>query len=138
MNKASRGFTLIEILVVLTLVGLSAGIALPQFFAMAKRVELNAQRANLITEIDNLGYLAYSTGQATTLDTSNQSGKSQPINPLPVKPPPGWQLQTTAPIVYTFNGICQGGTLTLISPDGNREVFQLTSPTCNIKVNEAS
>lgn len=42
--------------------------------------------------------------------------------------PPGWQIELPQPINYSFNGICSGGTLTLLGPDGYREQFVLAPP----------
>ncbi len=126
MQKLIKGFTLIEILVVLVIVGLLAGVALPRFYAISERYEIAAQRENLLTEIGTLGYRAYSSGQPAELTSSAASAAAN----APVRIPPGWRIQTTPAIRYSFNGICSGGTLTLLGPGDFREEFQLKPPLC--------
>ncbi len=121
----STGFTLIEILVVLVVIGLLAGVALPRFYAISQRYEIATQRASLLTEIGNLGYRAYNSGQPVELGSLAAANKTSPVSV-----PRGWQIEAPRPIRYSFNGICSGGKLTLLGPEGFREELHLAPPLC--------
>ncbi len=119
-----RGFTLIEILVVLVVVGLMAGLALPRLFAMAQRFEWASQREQLRVDVANLGYQAYRNGRSQVLDAAARPDAAV------LHVPPGWRLEVPAPIRYHFSGVCGGGRLTVFGPDGRIEQWQLAPPFC--------
>lgn len=126
------GFTLLEILVVLTIVGLLAGVALPQLQKMAASVELSNQRMNIKLAIEGLGYQAYVTGKPISLtDTAPATESTRLDQPLPI--PSGWQIRILQPVRYAINGVCSGGKISLIDPEHMRETFLLKPPQCRLE-----
>ena len=129
---AARGFTLIEMLVVLTIIAMLAGLVTPVLFHLARRYEISAQRQQILVDLAQLGYRAYLTGQPLILGESADHGAAP--GAVPAKPalalPEGWVLETPKPITYSFGGICNGGALTLIDPDKVRHDIRMKAPRC--------
>jgi hypothetical protein len=105
---------------------LLAGVALPKLFLISQRYAIAADRDKLLTEIGNLGYSAYARGKPVELISSDGVAAQDYALSIPY----GWRVEVPKTIRFNFNGICTGGTLTLSSPDGSRENFQLVAPAC--------
>ena len=124
-----NGFTLIEILVVLVIMGLLAGMTLPRLYDASRRYEIAAQREAILLEIANLNYRAYTAGQVIELLAQHDQGHTAAY---PFALPQHWRLEIPQTIRYSFNGICSGGRITLIDPDNQREDLQLAPPLCRV------
>jgi len=127
-SVVQRGFTLLEILVVMVLVGLLAATVTPSLFKTVERRQVAADRQQLIASIERLGYRSYLDGQARQLLSTNKGN----VADYPIEMPVDWRLELDAPIDYAENGICGGGRITLIEPDGSSERYLLTPPTCKL------
>ncbi|MBY0510769.1 MAG: prepilin-type N-terminal cleavage/methylation domain-containing protein [Rhodospirillaceae bacterium] len=62
-----RGFTLLEVLVVLAMVGLLSALALPQFSVISDRLDFTLKRESFERELSGLGYRAFTEGQPLVL-----------------------------------------------------------------------
>ena len=131
------GFTLVEILVVLVIVGLLAGISLPRLTTLYASVEQAGQRSALQEQIEGLGYRAYISGQAIVLDSSSAESSSTVARNYPLQLPLGWGIVLPKPIRYSSQGICSGGKLRLRLPNGAQEAFRLNPPLCRLEPGEA-
>lgn len=119
-NKTlDSGFTLIELVVVIAIMGLLTSVVVPKLYTMERSARHSAQRTAIINEIGNLGYKAFATGKPFKLDKDSA-----------LDIPEGWKILTRQPIRYDFDGICSGGTVVLVSPDGSEESMNLIPPLC--------
>lgn len=125
---AARGFTLLEMLVVLAIGALLVAIVVPGLKRMLESVELGGQRKAIVTQLDGLGYRSYASGKRYVL-----AGTPAADDAAPLDWPAGWKLEVPRPIEYAFNGQCSGGRLVLVAPDGRRESFQLRAPLCRLE-----
>lgn len=131
-----QGFTLIEILVVLVIVGLLTGIALPRLAALYASVENSSRRNAIRDQIEGLGYLAYASGKSIVLESSDASAGKEKVYPLQL--PPGWRIDLPKPLRYSSQGICGGGKLVINDPDGGREAFRLAPPLCRLEASDGN
>ena len=129
-RHAHDGFTLIEILVVLVIVGMMTSIALPRLTSLYSSVENSSQRNALRGQIEALGYMAYSSGRAIVLESTIIGGDSPKASPLQL--PEGWRIELAKPVRYASSGICTGGKLLIRDPQGGVETFELTPPLCRL------
>jgi prepilin-type N-terminal cleavage/methylation domain-containing protein len=131
-SAVNSGFTLIEMLVVLVLVGLLTAVVLPNMERMASSARHRTERDAIIGRLGELGYRAFLSGKAITL-TSSPTGASAVSASYPIKLPKGWRLQVPSPVVYAFNGICGGGEVVLLAPDHTQEKLVLRPPVCKVE-----
>lgn len=128
MEAPVRGFTLIELLVVLFLVGLLTAVVIPSMERMARSSQLKTERDAIAGRLGELGYEAFLSGKSITLSSSSSAVRGS----YPIDLPAGWELRVTRPVTFAFNGICGGGKVTLIAPDGVQEALDLVPPACEV------
>lgn len=130
-NSKVKGFTLLEVLVVLTVIGLMAMMVGPSLQRLSASVDRASSREGLIADIAGLSYRAFVLGQSFELDDDSLRYTLSDGNPL-LSVPLGWQVRITSPISYSFNGFCSGGLVNLVGPDGQVETLKLVAPTCRV------
>ena len=129
---SQRGFTLMEILIVMAVMALMVAIVGPNLPRLANRVEASTERETVHDEISGLAYRAYVLGQSFTLDAESGHRLLEDGRPL-LDIPAGWSVYADPPLVhYGFNGYCSGGKLRLLAPDGSIEHVTLSPPFCRL------
>lgn len=127
-SQRQRGYTLLEILVVILLIGLVASLVLPNLNKLYERGLAAYERNNLLRSLSAVSYLVYRQKKTTQLGTRPSSAETTP-EPSLIELPQGWEIAAEEPIVYLDNGVCLGGELTLIHGSLSRH-YRLIPPYC--------
>ena len=152
----SPGFTLLELIVVLTLISLMTMMAIPNLQRLYGTVARTTERNAILNRLANLGrqamlhrrtYLIVGSGaqDAGTKKPLPVAGPDDGDTPSPdhVSPfehhepyrmdlPEGWTLHVPAPILVRANGVCLGGEVAL-SYNGEPDVrLVLEPPYCHV------
>ena len=133
--RLQAGFTLLEVLVVLVLVGLLTALAVPNLQRMSQSVEAATRRDAVLADIGALGYRAYVIGQSFELGPATAAQLLLDGNPV-LALPAGWRITAELAVRYSFSGYCAGGTLKLQGPDGTNERLVLQPPLCRVQRSE--
>lgn len=124
-----RGYTLLELLIVILLFGLIAGLALPSLYRMYESGRLAFEKDEVIRQVASLGHAAYSRGAYYQLSRLPNEEQNPPLLELP----DGWTLAAEPPIQYYPNGVCLGGTVKITF--GHSEiVLKLDPPLCKPEI----
>ena len=130
IRRQTSGFSLLELLVVLSLLGLLTAITFPNIVNLYQSVNSRLQIDQLIDDINGLGYVAFNSTSEIVLSNipENTSRQNAPVI-LPV----GWRLAVVNPIRYLQNGACQGGEIQLFFEGELIIAKKLSPPFCRIK-----
>lgn len=121
-----RGFSLLEMLVVLAILGLAAGLVAPSLFRTVDRVRAAGQRDAIQRLILAMPVIARSEGRAIVW--SPGAAVSAPAGSAW---PEGWQVYPLTPLYVGINGWCSGARLEARGP-GERMGFEVLSPDCRV------
>lgn len=105
----ARGFTLLELLVVLVLLGLITGLVAPLAANGLQAARERAVAAELAALMEALPVRAFGAAVEQTYD-------SQALGRLLGDLPAGWELQVDPPLNYSPSGVASGGSVSLLTP----------------------
>jgi general secretion pathway protein G len=101
-GRSDAGFTLLELLLVLTLVALLTGLVAPKLWAWVQAAQLRADVDRVRAQLEGLPQAAFA--DARRIDVA-------PGEPLAL--PRGWTFESSGPLVYEANGMTAGARLRL-------------------------
>ena len=122
-----RGFSLLEILVVLLLTALVAGVALPRVVAIYDSVQFASERDELLDQLASLGQMRLNAGEPL------QILAEEDLRRAGLEPPEAWRITVLEPLVLRANGSCTEGMLSLAGR-GRVATVRLVPPFCRPEV----
>ena len=140
-NVNKRGFTLLEMLTVLFIIGLAASLALPNLSLVFDRIKFSNEQKSAYRSINLLSYKALSQNKDFVLfnDTKESLNNqelglynSAMLSKVSVELPTGWSLSVEKPIFYKSSGFCSGGSI-LLSVGKYSYPLKLNPPYCQIQ-----
>ena len=127
--RAVRGFTLIELVVVLALVGLLSAVVVPRLYSALVAVTTRTQLESLVAQLDLLAYRSFALGVPLQFDDKSLATVLPDGEPV-LAVAAGWRVATPRPIHVALTGFCDGGTVNITAPDGASFTVRLVAPTC--------
>ncbi len=120
-----RGFSLLEMLVVLVLLGLAAGLVAPSLSRTADRVQAAGDRDDVLRRVQGLSVVARQAGRSFRWDAGS-------LVELPgVAWPPGWRVVALTPLELSPNGWCGGAQMQAQGP-GLAIRLEAVAPDCRV------
>jgi prepilin-type N-terminal cleavage/methylation domain-containing protein len=116
--RLRRGFSLLELLVVLMLVALTTGLVLPSFLTRITASRESAVAHDLVARLEGLPVQAFQRAESMVVD-ADQLRRMMPDLPA------DWQLHVEPALHYAAVGLSSGGTVRLTAPGRKTLVWRI-------------
>jgi len=120
-----RGFSLLEMLVVLVLLGLAAGLVAPSLSRTADRVQAAGDRDDVLRRVQGLPVIARQAGRPLRWEAGSL------IERPGLAWPSGWRVVALTPLELAANGWCGGAQLQAQGP-GLAIRLEALAPDCRV------
>ena len=134
-RSGGAGFTLVEVIVVLVILGLLAGLVLPNMPGLLESATRATEKDRILDQFAALGAEALRQGRDfAVLGTEPDFDPSAyaDFEPYPFVVPEGWEVLVEEPILVRANGVCLGGRVTLRHADAPPTELDLVPPLCRV------
>lgn len=122
---SQRGFTLLELLVTLAIVGLLAGLVLPNVAAWIGASERATENRQFRSAFARLPLYAYTNGRELAVSRWDGALPDAPEIQLPR----GWRADLDPSLRVSANGLCSDASGSVLTPSGRRS-FRVRAPDC--------
>lgn len=133
----SRGFTLIEMLVVMTILGLLSGVALPAMQRWHDAVQARSEGAALVEAV-RIGAFSAGARRLNLMLDDRSFGPSDnapgEVSRLALKLPEGWRVESVAPAMFLGSGLCRPGHVILKSARGQLMRLAVDASSCEVSL----
>ena len=129
--RRQRAFTLLELLIVMLMLALLAGIALPRFGRLLDSITHAQERQAAVGMLEGLTMQANLQGRTFDLQAESPSHELASLPFLHL--PDGWKIKVVHPIQFHFSGYCTGGDVELFDPAGESERLRMNAPRCSVE-----
>jgi general secretion pathway protein G len=119
VGKRQAGFTLLELLVVMSMVGLMTGIIAPRLWQWVEGARERSGLEALLSALNSLPVQTFFNGKGQQLRLGAETA-------LPL--PAGWRLEMTTPLSYEVNGMANGGRIQVWSAGRLLADWQIVAP----------
>jgi prepilin-type N-terminal cleavage/methylation domain-containing protein len=122
----ARGFTLLELLIVLALISMVAAMVAPRLQRTYDAVARSGNRAEAVRQVERLPLIARDRGRAIVVPADDPAALATLLSL-----PEGWQARAVGPIRIEANGLCHAAKIRM-QGDGAAEVWELSAPDCSV------
>ncbi|MEM9496249.1 MAG: prepilin-type N-terminal cleavage/methylation domain-containing protein [Pseudomonadota bacterium] len=143
-RRRARGFSLIEVLIVLSMIGLVAIVVMPGLQSSLTRAEARAAAIELRTEVARLRAEAWErqiriilvdpTAATGEVARDSAAGIVTEQHATITTMPRGWQYKLSAPIIFEPRGVCRGGLARVENASGDGLDLNLAPPFCTAEI----